>query len=317
MFDTFLHEQYGLHLNQAKKSAVGAGSDTWFLDCAEGKFVLKFPATSEINHPELEPKLCAFLRENGLPVCDFVKNRVGSYVSADNAGRLFTLQRHLPGQTLAWNTASETFLLETAEMLGKIHFVLRYYPALPEGIGAGFFSYMTPERALETYQRSYDTAIRLGDTQNAEELKWRMELMKQFPAWQFELSKLTLRNTHGDYFISQLLCENGHLSSVIDWTTACVHPVIWEIMRSFVYGAPGCAEGEITPKLMERYITAYCRYGVLNDYDLENLYKLYFYQIAVCDYYGQYYASNADNREIYLKQAQLATKLLMNMDKYI
>ncbi len=64
--------QYGLHLNTARRSSVGAGSDTWFLGCAEGKFVLKFPAASEINHPELEPELCAFLRKNGIPPCDFV-----------------------------------------------------------------------------------------------------------------------------------------------------------------------------------------------------------------------------------------------------
>lgn len=47
---------------------------------------------------------------------------------------------------------------------------------------------------------------------------------------------------------------------MIDWTTACVHPVIWEIMRSFVYGAPCCADGKIDPQLLERYIAAYCRY---------------------------------------------------------
>ena len=47
-----LKEQYGLHLKGREKSALGAGSDTWFLDCEEGKFVLKFPAASEINRPE-------------------------------------------------------------------------------------------------------------------------------------------------------------------------------------------------------------------------------------------------------------------------
>lgn len=34
------------------------------------------------------------------------------------------------------------------------------------------------------------------------------------------------------------------------------------------------------------------------------------YQIAVCDYYGQYFASPAANRHIYLRQAQHATRLL-------
>ena len=317
MLEALLRQKYGFHLNTAKKSAVGAGSDTWFLDCQEGMFVLKFPATSAINHPESEPELCAFLRKNGVPACDFVKNREGKCISADRSGQVFTVQRYLSGQTLEWNTASETILLESAELLGKIHLVLQDYPALPEGIGANFFAQMTPAHALESYQRSYETAKRLGDKQSAEELEWRITLVEHVPAQQFDLSKLTRRNTHGDYFISQLLCEHGHLSSVIDWTTACVHPVIWEIMRSFVYGAPCCANGEIDPQLLERYIAAYCRYGTLNGYDLEKLYQLYDYQIAVCDYYGQYYASKADNREIYLKQAQHATKLLKRRNQHI
>ena len=52
--------------------------------------------------------------------------------------------------------------------------------------------------------------------------------------------------------------------------------------------------------------------GTLNDYDLENLERLYLYQIAVCDDYGQYYASAAANRHIYLRQARHATRLLQS-----
>ena len=142
------------------------------------------------------------------------------------------------------------------------------------------------------------------------ELAWRIGLMERFPAWRFDLNRLTCRNTHGDYFISQFLCEDGHLTAVIDWTTACIHPVIWELMRSFVYAAPCCADGSIDRSLLARCVHAYCRYGTLNDYDLKNLERLYLYQIAVCDYYGQYYASAAANRHIYLQPAQHATHLL-------
>ena len=108
------------------------------------------------------------------------------------------------------------------------------------------------------------------------ELAWRIGLMECFPAWRFDLNRLTCRNTHGDYFISQFLCEDG----------------------------------SIDRSLLARCVHAYCRYGTLNDYDLENLERLYLYQIAVCDYYGQYYASAAANRHIYLQQAQHATHLL-------
>ena len=313
-FAPFLNEQYGLHLCGQQKSAIGAGSDTWFLHCTEGEYILKMPSATAINHPEREPELCAFLRAQGIPACDFLKNASGSYLSMGEDGRMLTVQRRLPGITPDWHTASETVLLESAEMLGRIHQVLAGYPPLPEGIGAAFFNGMTPQRAALSYQRSYERAVQAGHRQNAEDLAFRIDLMAHFPDWQFDVDKLTCRNTHGDYFISQFLCENGHLTAVIDWTTACIHPVIWEVMRSFVYAAPCCADGTVDRTLLKRYLEAYCRYGTLNDTDLKNLERLYFYQIAVCDYYGQYYDSQAANRGIYLQQARFATRMLKHID---
>ena len=317
MFEAVLQAQYGLRVCCAHRAAAGAGSDTWFLRCTDGAYVIKFPSVSAINHPETEPELCAFLRMHGVPACEFLKNRAGSYLSRDSDGHVFTVQRRFPGITPEWNSAPEALLLESAELLGKIHQVLQDYPTLPEGIGAGFFASMTPRRALDSYRRSLSAAIRLDDGESAKELTWRIGLMERLPAWEFDLNRLTCRNTHGDYFISQFLCENGHLTAVIDWTTACVHPVIWEIMRSFAYGAPCCAEGRIDRRLLGRYLDAYCRYGTLNSHDLENLERLYIYQLAVCDYYGQYYASAAANRAIFLRQARHATRLLRHMSEQI
>lgn len=312
MFNDLLYRQYGLHIHHAQHALTGAGSDTWLLTCTEGDYVLKFPVSGAIDHPEAEPKLCAFLRRHDIPACAFLKNHTGGYLSLDSDGRMFTVQQRFPGHTPDWNSASEALLLESAELLGKIHAVLQAYPTLPEGIGAGFFARMTPQRALESYRRSVAAALRLGDTESAADLNWRIGLIARFPTWQFDLNRLTCRNTHGDYFISQFLCKDGHLTAVIDWTSACVHPVIWEVMRSFAYAAPCCADGSIDRSLLGRYVHAYCRYGTLSDYDLENLDRLYFYQIAVCDYYGQYYASTAANRHIYLQQAKHAIRLLQS-----
>jgi len=263
--------------------------------------------------PETEPELCAFLRSHGIPACEFLKNKTGEYISRDTAGRIFTVQRRFSGITPDWNTAPDTLMMESAALLGKIHRVLRAYPALPEGIGQGFFQYMTPQRALDSYRHSLEIACQRGDEDIAADLEERIALMQHFPAWTFDLNRLTRRNTHGDYFISQFLCEDGHLTAVIDWTTACVHPVIWELVRSFVYSAPCCAAGHIDRNLLAQYVEAYGQDGELNDYDRENMLRLYFYQIAVCDYYGQYYASSAANREIYLRQARHATRLLKEM----
>ena len=54
---------------------------------------------------------------------------------------------------------AENLLFESAELLGRIHEVLKKYPTkLPEGIGKKFFEFMTPQKAIESYSRSLDIA---------------------------------------------------------------------------------------------------------------------------------------------------------------
>lgn len=120
----------------------------------------------------------------------------------------------------------------------------------------------------------------------ASTLPWRMSLMQRIPAIFINLNRLTRCNTHGDYFISQLLCEENRLTTVIDWTTACIHPAIWELTRCYAYAAPECAVGQWSMDVFQHCVQTYTRHSPLNAYDQEQLLHLYDYQIAVCDYYG-------------------------------
>ena len=310
-----LAEQYGLEVLTAEKSSVGAGSDTWFVTCKDGKYVMKYPCESEINNPQQEPELCEYLNEKGIAVCQFIKNKQQEYLSGDNAGRIFHVQRFIEGQMYEWHTAPKWLLTESARELGKIHTALKDYSGLPIGIGSDFFQYMTPNKALRSYQKSLVIAQNQYDEDVISDLAYRIGLMERFPFYQFDLQQLTCQSTHGDYFISQLLCGEDKINAVIDWTTACVHPIVWEIVRSYVYAAPSCKEGNIDIEEFAEYVRAYCQFAKLTEYDVANMVKLFFYQIAVCDYYGQYYAAEADNRYIYLQQAKFSTKLLRWLEK--
>ena len=312
-----LKEKYDLDLKCVEKSTVGAGSDTYFVTCADGKYVVKYSASSEINHPESEPELCEFLLSKGIPACQFLRNMDGHFLTTDENGKRFHVQRFIEGKMYGLNEAPDWLLTGVAQMLGKIHTALRDYPGLPIGIGVDFFRYMTPARALESYGKSLAIAKSHGDFEIAADLQYRIDLMRRFPIYEFDLDKLTCLPTHGDYFISQILCGDGKINAVIDWTTACVHPVVWEIMRSYVYAAPSCKEGQIDMDEFLRYVAAYQSFANLNDYDLLCMARLFYYQIAVCDYYGQYYASTADNRYIYLHQAVFSTKLLRWFENHV
>ena len=49
---TLLKKNYNFEVTKIEKSAVGAGSDTYFVTCDSGKYVVKFPSVSEINNPQ-------------------------------------------------------------------------------------------------------------------------------------------------------------------------------------------------------------------------------------------------------------------------
>lgn len=320
MFDNIkqiLSEQYSLEVIGVEKTTVGAGSDTWFVTCRDGKYVMKYPAESEINHPNQEPQLCEYLLKQGIPVCQFLKNKQREYLSADSQEKVFHVQKFIAGQTYEWNTAPRWLLMETAGLLGKIHNALKDYQGLPVGIGEQFFDYMTPQNALCSYRKSLVRAREWQDKEAIVDLQYRIALMQRFPTYHFDLQQLTCQSTHGDYFISQLLCGEDKINAVIDWTTACVHPIVWEIVRAYVYAAPSCKDGQLDMDEFVEYVKEYCRYATLTKYDLANMVYLFYYQIAVCDYYGQYYGAGTDNRYIYLQQAFLSTKLLRWLEENV
>lgn len=310
-----LDSLYGLEALNIEKSGIGAGSDTWFVTCADGRYVVKFPSSSDINHPKLEPELCEYLNRAGIPVCRFIPDKAGRLLSRDAEGRPFHVQHFIEGRVYGLNEAPPWLMEQSAASLGRIHAALRDYPGLPTGIGAGFFRYMTPRRALESYRQSLLTAIDTGDSTSAGELEYRIALMERFPDLSFELDRLTCAGTHGDFFISQLICGRDRINAVIDWTTACVHPVVWEIIRSFVYAAPSCAGGSIDADELAAYVAEYMRHAPLGEYDLRCMVSLFYYQLAVCDYYNQYYSSDAHNRHIYLHQASFSTALLRCLER--
>ena len=312
-----MKKHYGLDTIHVEKSLVGAGSDTYFVEVERKRYVVKFPSVSEINHPEAEPKLCEFLLSQGIPVCRFIKNSCGTWVTPADDGRMFHVQEFISGKLYDWNTAPEWLLKESAELLGKIHRALKNYRGLPVGIGASFFQHMTPENALHSYEKTLAIAREKGDNEIEDDLLYRIDLIKRFPKYYFDMDKLTCQATHGDYFISQLLCGEESIEAVIDWTTACVHPVVWEIMRSYVYAASECADGNIDTAGLSKYFENYCSFAKLNAYDLQQAARLFYYQIAVCDYYHQYYTSTADNREIYLRQAVFSTRLMKWFEKHV
>ncbi|MGN1417286.1 MAG: DUF2087 domain-containing protein, partial [Oscillospiraceae bacterium] len=312
-----MYKLYDIEIGSMEISGNGAGGLTYFVTAGGKRYVVKYPTDNEMNHPEMEIRVCEMLLNKGIPACRFISDKHGKMLSADESGRRFTVQHFYEGVTFDYNESTEKMQRESAVMLARIHAAMKDMENIPIGIGSDFFAYRKPGYMRASYTDTLQQAIDNGDTDIAASIRSNMSIIDSMPSYEFDINKFSCGNTHGDYMISQLIWIDEKVNGIIDWTCACRHPYIWEIVRSYVFMAPEVGQGNINIGSLIRYIAAYMEFSPLNSYDIENAGKLFYYFLAVCNFYGQYYDSISENRYIYLKQADMSSKLLVWFDKHI
>ena len=298
-------------------SENGAGGLTYFVQANGRKYVVKYPSDNEMNNPDTETRVCEKLLDKGIPACRFIPNKHGKMISADENGRRLTVQHFYEGITYGYHEAPVDLQAQSASFLARIHKAMKGIEDIPVGIGADFFACRKPERMKDAYMRTLQQAVENNDTEIAERIRSNMRIVDAMPACHFDIGRFSCGNTHGDYTISQLIWKDEKIHGIIDWTCVCKHPYIWEIVRSYVFMAPEIKRGEVNTEALIDYISEYMKYGSLNSYDIENAGKLFFYFLAVCNFYGQYYDSISRNRAVYLKQANMAALLLVWFEKHM
>lgn len=312
-----IYKLYDIEIETMETSENGAGGLTYFVKADDKRFVVKYPSDNEMNNPDVEIRVCEKLLNKGIPACRFIPNKQGKMISTDENGRRFTLQHFYEGITYGYNEAPVHLQTQSASFLAKIHEAMKDIENIPIGIGKEFFTYRKTESMKDAYADTLQQAIEKNDTDIVGHIRSNMRIVDSMPAYHFDIDKFSCGNTHGDYMISQLIWRDGKVSGIIDWTCACKHPYIWEIVRSYVFMAPEIKQGEINIKSLMDYISEYMKFGSLNTYDIENAGNLFFYFLAVCNFYAQYYESISVNRFIYLQQADMASRLLVWFEKHI
>lgn len=306
-----IYKLYGMEIETMEPSGNGAGGLTYFVTATGRKYVVKYPSDNEMNHPDVEIRVCQSLLAKGIPACRFVPNQQGKLISTDENGRRFTVQHYYEGITYGYHEAPVDLQPQSASLLAKIHEAMKDLEEIPVGIGADFFACRKPEAMKDTYEATLQQALEKNDTEIAQRIRSNMRIIDTMPDYHFDIRKFRCGNTHGDYMISQLIWQDGKINGIIDWTCACKHPYIWEIVRSYVFMAPETKQGEINIQALIAYIAKYLESGTLNSYDIENAGRLFFYFLAVCNFYDQYYSSISKNKDIYLQQADMASRLLV------
>ena len=86
-----------------------------------GKYFAKLFCNNDVfNFPEQEIKVVNYLRENKVPVVEFVVNKEGEYLKK-TGGKCGHLQRFLKGKTYENNKLPQRVLMESAKVLGNIY----------------------------------------------------------------------------------------------------------------------------------------------------------------------------------------------------
>ncbi|MGN0165522.1 MAG: phosphotransferase [Lachnospiraceae bacterium] len=312
-----IYKLYDLDIDTIEISGNGAGGLTYIVYSEDKKFVVKYPSDNEMNNLDVEIRVCEELLCKGIPACRFIPNKQGKMVSADENGRRFTVQYFYEGITYEYNEAPVYLQAQSAAFLAGIHDAMKDIDNIPVGIGEEFFKYRKTKNMKYSYVDTLHQAMDKNDTDIVSNIRSNMRILESMPDYIFDINRLSYGNTHGDYMISQLIWQNEKINGIIDWTSTCKHPYIWEIVRSYVFMAPEVKQGEIDIDFLLAYICKYMEYGSLNAYDIQNAGNLFFYFLSVCNFYGQYYDSISKNRVIYLQQANMASRLLRWFEKHI
>ena len=308
-----LAERYQMREVGAVTSMEGGSANCFLITSSQGQSVLKeFQSGYSLADIAHEPDLTEFVRTHGIQATRFVPATTGEYVW-EYRGRAFHLQGLVEGVVYPLNEAPEWLLRESAILLGRLHQALLGYPRLKEEMTAGWFSWDSAAKRHQ-YSDLISAAEKLAESEVRDrilvDLRYKMGLISGVGNISIDPDRLTRRNTHGDYHIGQMVCGPESVRAILDFSGACHQPSIWEIIRSYTYADPACADGSIDTENLKCYTALYLENDSLSRYDLEMMPCLYLFQLARSVYgYSQYLSTGAVNPEQLIRFASWRTNM--------
>lgn len=106
---------------------------------------------------------------------------------------------------------------------------------------------------------------------------------KKISKFHIDANKLTYANSHGDYHIGQAIIHNNDFT-VVDWSSACRLPICLDVITSYVFSSPNCAEGVIDADGLKRFIKQFTEKFPLTEYDIKAMPCVLYYWHCMCNY---------------------------------
>lgn len=307
---------YNISVNSIEKINRGT-ADIFTIVSNNEKYVLKYFSEGKKKESIIkETNIINFLNTKNINVPVYIKTNNGDFYITYN-DRIVVLQKFIDGYTMENNTGDYNKVIESAKILGKITKALEDYNGLDEdGIFIKSFSKTSLENGI-VKMRDLQNKLKKDNPYKEEfynDLNFKIdvaqELLKKFD---FDIiNKMTIKNTHGDYSVQQLIYNDDGKTTVIDFETAKKMPIVWEVIRSYSYVDKEAANGNLNINTLVEYFKEFLKYIKLNEFDLKYAAHLYLIQLIVSTFgYKQF---NDDYTKITLLEF---ARFRTNLCKYL
>lgn len=257
------------------------GTELYLINTDSGKHIVKvLPLYME--NVKNEGELAEYLYDQGLKVARFMKSKEDTYVVKTPEFQ-FTVQQYIEGESLSVNTAPDWFICKSAEFLGQTALLLKDYEGLSLRFGKAFFSAETVRKKIWKYKKELVKAKKAKDVDIIPVWEDQIRHLKRISKFRIDTKKLTYANSHGDYHIGQTIIHNNDFT-VIDWSSACKLPICLDVITSYVFSSPICADGKIDADGLKKYIKQFTEKFPLIEYDIKAMPYVLYYWHCMCNY---------------------------------
>ena len=301
-----MKNQYDISADKVLQLQLGS-ANCYKIITENGSFFLKeYQDTFSKDDIEREISLNEYLLSHSFPTAAFIANvNRNKYIYIN--GRYVMLQEFIEGDSYAHHDLPDDILLQSAEMLGKLHEILKNYK-LPVEMDRSWAKGFNVSKARVKYDELLGMSEKIENKAIADKIKedvrFRSELLQIVEPYGKYFKKLTYKSTHGDFSALQYLCQDGRIKAVIDFTSAKKLPVVWEIMRSYMQSATDTYDPfDFDESKFCEYVCHYMQFSKLSKWDLKYMPYVYLYQLARSRYGYKEYMMNAENKDELLRFA--------------
>lgn len=313
-----LKEHYSLNVDGVQKMQLGTANCYRIFAENQSYFLKEFQHGFLEADLDREVKLVNYLASHQFPTARILLTK-GQKTSLTYREHLLCVQEYIEGETYGNNNLPDPLLMDSARLLGRLHTILKNYP-LPLEMGRDWLEAYKPENCAAQYENLLQTAEQNTGDPNfpriRADLLYKKELAFRISAYKDAYAGITYNATHGDYTEFQYICDGDHIKAVIDFSSARVLPVVWEILRSYIQSCGACKNGKpFDISHLCQYVREYMQYAPLTRADLEAMPYVYLHQLARSQYgYKQYLIKKAENRDALLQFAFWRTDICREIE---